>query len=115
MPHRRPAFLAESVYESVRAKIRRLQEDVAERDDRIEQLTQVRREDLMLGAFRATFTCPCYFRVPTYYPPASLAAGVPPVPRSRLESHLCNVATRACRPQTRAPDASVVAAAGVPC
>ncbi|KAG2454006.1 hypothetical protein HYH02_001049 [Chlamydomonas schloesseri] len=36
----RPAFLAESVYESVRAKIRRLQEDVAERDDRIEQLSQ---------------------------------------------------------------------------
>ncbi|KAG2432445.1 hypothetical protein HXX76_008791 [Chlamydomonas incerta] len=36
----RPAFLAESVYESVRAKIRRLQEDVRERDDRIAELGQ---------------------------------------------------------------------------
>ena len=37
----RSAFLAESVYDSVRAKIRRLQDDVKERDLRIQDLQQV--------------------------------------------------------------------------
>ncbi|GFR47914.1 hypothetical protein Agub_g9714 [Astrephomene gubernaculifera] len=36
----RPAFLAESVYESVRVKIRRLQDEVRQRDARVSELTQ---------------------------------------------------------------------------
>ncbi|GLC34800.1 hypothetical protein PLESTM_000241500 [Pleodorina starrii] len=36
----RPAFLAESVYENVRAKIRRLQDDVNQKDARINELMQ---------------------------------------------------------------------------
>ncbi|KXZ53290.1 hypothetical protein GPECTOR_7g1184 [Gonium pectorale] len=36
----RPAFLAESVYEGVRVKIRRLQDDVVLRDRRIQELSQ---------------------------------------------------------------------------
>ncbi|GIM00334.1 hypothetical protein Vretimale_5477 [Volvox reticuliferus] len=36
----RPAFLAESVYENVRTKIRRLQDDIKRRDARIDELVQ---------------------------------------------------------------------------